>query len=170
MDLNRLEDADFKRIEDALYRHKLLVIRGQKELTPESQYAFNMRFDPESPGHHGHGGAKEVMKAKVQGRTNVTQGQPSLPCVGGQIRIVGKGTVPAGHYGTDASISLGRRGANKSWHIEPLSSDELATGHTRFDRFHIDAQLYPRDNYLARVTTIWAHTVRLYPSDGLIFY
>jgi len=49
VDLNRLSDSEFKVIEQALYRYKVLIIPGQGELEPDNQFAFVRRFDPDAP-------------------------------------------------------------------------------------------------------------------------
>lgn len=44
IDLNKLTDADFDFISDALHRHKLLVFKEQPEmLTPQQQYLLTSR-------------------------------------------------------------------------------------------------------------------------------
>lgn len=102
------------------------------------------------------------------------------------VRIVGRGTLPAGHYGTLEPMEL-KAGSHQAWHKAPLSDEELASGDTRFSvrprasasahslyfvvedrelmrtchwsqRWHQDAQYKP-GNHTARVTTIYAHTL-----------
>ncbi|GAA5929052.1 hypothetical protein JCM3775_006720 [Rhodotorula graminis] len=155
VDLNQLSREDFKEIEYALYKYRLLVVRDQPDLRPESQYRINCLFDPDATGKHGHGDAKEVMK-EFKGKKNLTGGLPSVPdCE--MVRIVGRGTLPAGHYGTTEPMEL-KAGSHQAWHKTPLSDDELASGDTRFSRWHQDAQYKP-GNHTARVTTIYAHTL-----------
>ncbi|KPV77107.1 uncharacterized protein RHOBADRAFT_10194, partial [Rhodotorula graminis WP1] len=144
VDLNQLSREDFKEIEYALYKYRLLVVRDQPDLRPESQYRINCLFDPDATGKHG-----------VR-RKNLTGGLPSVPdCE--MVRIVGRGTLPAGHYGTTEPMEL-KAGSHQAWHKTPLSDDELASGDTRFSRWHQDAQYKP-GNHTARVTTIYAHTL-----------
>lgn len=58
------------------------------------------------------------------------------------IRIIGKGH-QGSHYGLkDMTIDAPPL---HSWHAVKLSDDEFETGHTRFQRWHIDAPLYDRD-------------------------
>ncbi|GAA5898946.1 hypothetical protein JCM6882_004036, partial [Rhodosporidiobolus microsporus] len=153
VDLNDLSDADFKKIEHALYTHRLLVIKDQPDLHPSKQYALNCAFDPEATGKHGHGNAKEVMK-KFKGKVNLTGGLPSVPdCE--MVRIVGRGHLTAGHYGTTEPLEL-KSGSHQAWHKEALTDEELKGGLTRFQRWHIDSQM-TRGNHTARVTTIYAH-------------
>lgn len=40
-------------IEYALYKYRLLVVRDQPDLRPESQYRINCLFDPDATGKHG---------------------------------------------------------------------------------------------------------------------
>lgn len=49
VDLNHLSDSEFKIIEQALYRHKVLIIPNQESLEPDNQFEFVRRFDPAAP-------------------------------------------------------------------------------------------------------------------------
>ncbi|GAA6042663.1 hypothetical protein JCM8097_008275 [Rhodosporidiobolus ruineniae] len=159
VDLNDLSEADFKIIEHALYTHRLLVVRSQPGLHPQKQYELNCRFDPEASGKHGHGDKKEVMKT-FKGKHNLTGGLPAIPdCE--MVRLVGRGLLPAGHYGTTEPLEL-KAGSHRGWHEECLTDEEMDAGITRFQRWHIDAQL-KRGNHTARVTTIYAHQLPVGP-------
>ena len=59
------------------------------------------------------------------------------------VRLIGKGYQGADHYGIkDTTI---KKEIAHAWHDKPLSAEEYASGHTRFQRWHIDAPLYARD-------------------------
>ncbi|GAA5836770.1 hypothetical protein JCM11251_005783 [Rhodosporidiobolus azoricus] len=169
VDLNNLSDSDFKQIEYALYKYRLLVIKDQSDLHPQKQYELNCAFDPEATGKHGHGNAKEVMK-KFKGKHNLTGGLPKTdlffpPRPVQMVRIVGRGHLPAGHYGTEEPLEL-KSGSHQAWHKDPLTDTELKSGITRFQRWHIDAQL-SKGNHTARVTTIYAHKLPQGPPVNL---
>ncbi|GAA5868297.1 hypothetical protein JCM8547_002309 [Rhodosporidiobolus lusitaniae] len=152
VDLNKLSKEDFKAIELALYTHRLLVVKDQPGLHPAKQYELNCRFDPGAEGKHGHGDAKSALKSR-----NLTGGLPSVP-EADMVRIVGRGHLPAGHYGTTEPMEL-KAGSHQSWHKEGLTDKELESGITRFQRWHMDAQLAVDKGHTARVTTIYAHTL-----------
>ena len=59
------------------------------------------------------------------------------------IRIVGKGYQGADHYGLK-ELTL-KSAPLHSWHEDKLPDEEFQKGHTRFQRWHIDAPLYGRD-------------------------
>ncbi|KAI5475013.1 hypothetical protein MNV49_002105 [Pseudohyphozyma bogoriensis] len=183
VDLNNLDDATFKTIEEALYVHKLLVIKDQKHLTPVKQYEFNRRFDPKASGQHGHGTHKDQSK-QFKGKKNITGGLPGVPeCE--DVRIVGKGTVGPGHYGTTEDTVM-NGASHATWHKFPLTNEEIEAGETRFQRWHIDVsrlgktlsllarhgliiRLFPKNNHTAKVTTLWAHTLPKGPNINLRF-
>lgn len=49
VDVNDLSEAAFKELEEAVYRHRVVVLKGQKGLLPRSQQAMAIRFDPSTP-------------------------------------------------------------------------------------------------------------------------
>jgi len=57
--------------------------------------------------------------------------------------VIGKGYQGEDHYGIkDYTI---RKPLSHGWHDLPLPDEDFANGHTRFQRWHIDAPLYARD-------------------------
>jgi alpha-ketoglutarate-dependent taurine dioxygenase len=46
VDLNQLSDADFEIIRNAIYVHKVVVVKGQHNLIPAKQFDFVHRLDP----------------------------------------------------------------------------------------------------------------------------
>lgn len=59
------------------------------------------------------------------------------------VRLIGKGYQGEDHFGLkDTTI---RKEVAHHWHHDKLSNEEFLTGHTRFQRWHIDAPLYARD-------------------------
>jgi alpha-ketoglutarate-dependent taurine dioxygenase len=83
----------------------------------------------------------------LSARITNTQKQAARDIVGipgaENVRLIGKGYQGTDHYGIkDLTIN---RGHLHSWHGKPIPEEEFAAGHTRFQRWHIDAPLYGRD-------------------------
>lgn len=66
-------------------------------------------------------------------------GIPSAP----NVRLIGKGYQGADSYGIQDFTAAG--GASNSWHEHPPSAAAFSAGHTRFQRWHMDAPLYERE-------------------------
>lgn len=49
VDANEMSEGEFKELEEAVYRHRVVVLKGQKGLLPKSQQALAIRFDPTTP-------------------------------------------------------------------------------------------------------------------------
>jgi alpha-ketoglutarate-dependent taurine dioxygenase len=59
------------------------------------------------------------------------------------VRLIGKGYQGEDHFGLkDTTI---RKELAHAWHHDKLSDADYESGHTRFQRWHIDAPLYQRD-------------------------
>lgn len=58
LDLNDITDADVRHLSDAIWTHKVVVVKGQKDLPPIKQWELVTRFDPDSPQVHSHGDMK----------------------------------------------------------------------------------------------------------------
>jgi alpha-ketoglutarate-dependent taurine dioxygenase len=56
---NAKQDVDVKALSDAIWTHKVVVVRGQQNLAPIKQWELVTRFDPEAPQVHSHGDLKE---------------------------------------------------------------------------------------------------------------
>ncbi|VVT45165.1 uncharacterized protein SAPINGB_P000659 [Magnusiomyces paraingens] len=127
-----LNDVDFQKLKEGLLTHSVLVIPGQENLLPSSQYQITKRMDPTCEGGYGH--SKEFRHDKsVLRRDGVSV--PDQP----QVQVLGQGTFK-GHYGMD-SITL-RHPTHFDFHQTPLTDEEVAKGYTRFYRWHIDSALY----------------------------
>ena len=59
------------------------------------------------------------------------------------VRIVGKGFQGRNHYGLE-NLTIEKNPLHE-WHAVPLADDNFEMGHTRFQRWHLDAPLYDRD-------------------------
>lgn len=131
-DPSKLNENDFKTLKDGLFTYSVLVIPGQENLSPNSQYLLTKRMDPTCEGAYGH--AKEFRHEKsVLRRDGVSvASQP-------QVQILGQGTFK-NHEGMD-SITL-RHPTHFDFHKDILSQSEVDDNYTRFYRWHIDSALY----------------------------
>jgi hypothetical protein len=55
-------DSDVKNLSDAIWTHKIVVVKGQKNLAPSKQWELVTRFDPDAPQVHSHGDMKTFKK------------------------------------------------------------------------------------------------------------
>lgn len=53
-----MTDSDVKALSDAIWTHKLVVVKGQSHIHPKKQWELVTRFDPAAPQVHGHGDLK----------------------------------------------------------------------------------------------------------------
>jgi alpha-ketoglutarate-dependent taurine dioxygenase len=59
------------------------------------------------------------------------------------VRVIGKGYQGDDHFGLKETTI--RKEPAHLWHSDKLADEDFAAGHTRFQRWHIDAPLYARD-------------------------
>ncbi|KZL63849.1 alpha-ketoglutarate dependent xanthine dioxygenase [Colletotrichum tofieldiae] len=141
-----LASASFIRLDaiceslDAIWTHKVVIVKGQKHIHPRKQWELVTRFDPEAPLVHSHG---DLATFNAKGGL-LSKGRDVLAIPGVEnVRVIGKGYQGENHYGIlDRTI---RKPLSHGWHDAKLSDDEFESGHTRFQRWHIDAPLYARD-------------------------
>ncbi|OCF44414.1 hypothetical protein I317_01674 [Kwoniella heveanensis CBS 569] len=130
-------DADFEVIQDALYRHLVVVIKGQKDLEPENQLALNRRFDPGATSY-GHSNNSQRRQGSILSKDGITI--PSVP----QVQVLGEGPLDTSarswYKGLEGVVM--RHPTHQLFHRHHLSVAELAEAKTRFYRWHIDAALY----------------------------
>lgn len=139
-----LNDADFKTLSDAVLTYLVLIIPGQAELAPKSQYLLTKRFDPSIPepkeegtASYGHGKEFRHDKSVLRKDGTSVKHQP-------QVQILGQGVFEAGELGNEngEQISL-THPSHTSFHHKPLTEEQiLKEGRTRFYRWHIDSALY----------------------------
>ncbi|EUC47380.1 hypothetical protein COCMIDRAFT_90268 [Bipolaris oryzae ATCC 44560] len=140
LDLGNISDAEVKALSEAIWIHKLVVVKGQKNLTPIKQWELVTRFDPKAPQFHSHGDVKTFSK---QGGL-LSKGRDVLGIPGAEnVRLIGKGYQGEDHYGLK-DVTL-KKGILHVWHVNVPTNEEYEAGHTRFQRWHIDAPLYARD-------------------------
>ncbi|USP82227.1 hypothetical protein yc1106_09501 [Curvularia clavata] len=140
LDLNDISDEDVKSLSDAIWTHKVVIVKGQKNLAPIKQWELVTRFDPEAPQVHSHGDTKTFSaKGGVLSAGRDVFGIPGVE----NVRLIGKGFQGEDHYGLK-NVDI-KRGLGHDFHAEDLDPEEFNAGHTRFHRWHIDAPLYARE-------------------------
>ncbi|KPV72736.1 uncharacterized protein RHOBADRAFT_55432 [Rhodotorula graminis WP1] len=123
----------FKALEDAVYRYKVVVVKHQDRLAPEQQYEVVKAFDPAAQGEQGHNNATvehKGQKSLLFGIGNAIGTHPEVKLVGGGIqseRFGGRVLKQADHV---------------AYHKHPLSETEREAGLTRWHRWHMDAALF----------------------------
>ncbi|KAK0185217.1 Clavaminate synthase-like protein [Armillaria mellea] len=146
-DPTNFTQEEFATIENALYKHGLLLFRNI-DLSPEKQYTLNRAFDP-SCDDFGHGN-NEIDKNKKSILHPDLKTIPRVP----QVQLIGNGTV-YNHEGiTEATL---KHPSHTTFHKTRVSPEDEAKGVTRFFRWHIDAALY--DRRTPKVTTLYAISV-----------
>lgn len=166
-----LNDSDFERLQTALQTYLVVIIPGQRDLLPKSQYLLTKRFDPSIPepkkdaGFGGYGHGKEFRHAQSVLRKDGTsvKSQP-------QVQILGQGVFEADEPGNEngESISL-THPSHTTFHKDVLSEEEIKVQNkTRFYRWHIDSALYGLSPPL--VTTLLGIRVPPTTSTSVIDY
>lgn len=72
-----MTDHDVKALSDAIWTHKVVVVKGQKHIHPIKQWELVTRFDPTAPLVHSHGDLKTFNEKG--GVLSVSISFPSLP-------------------------------------------------------------------------------------------
>ncbi|KAF2444154.1 Clavaminate synthase-like protein [Karstenula rhodostoma CBS 690.94] len=140
IDLEDISDSEVKALADAIWTHKLVIVKGQHHVRPIKQWELVTRFDPDAPLVHSHGDLKTFNK---QGGL-LSKGRDVYGVPGAEnVRLIGKGYQGHDHFGLKGTTV--RKEPGHAWHNDPLSDEEYTKGHTRFQRWHIDAPLYARD-------------------------
>lgn len=118
VDLENVTAEQLRAIEEALYRHSVLVFPGQ-EVSPEKQYALTKHFDPSCEGY-GHGDRQKDSILHPDLKTI-----PRVP----QVQLIGNGPV-AEHEGL-SNVTL-RHPHYRTFHKTVVSDEEEANGVTRY--------------------------------------
>ncbi|KAJ9157778.1 Clavaminate synthase-like protein [Pleurostoma richardsiae] len=140
LNLEDISDADVKALSDAIWTHKVVVVKGQQHIHPRKQWELVTRFDPDAPHVHSHGDIKTfTTKGGLLSKNRDTYAVPGVE----NVRIIGKGYQGENHYGLE-NCTVQKAPAHE-WHAVPLPQEEYERGHTRFQRWHIDAPLFIRD-------------------------
>ncbi|KAJ9138173.1 Clavaminate synthase-like protein [Pleurostoma richardsiae] len=140
LDLSEISDEDVQALSDAVWTHKVVVVKGQKDLAPIKQWELVTKFDPDAPQVHSHGNINSFNKnGGILAKYREVVGIPGAE----NVRLIGKGYQGEDHYGIkDLTVS---HPLSHDWHAVELPDEEFAKGHTRFQRWHIDAPLYARE-------------------------
>jgi alpha-ketoglutarate-dependent taurine dioxygenase len=144
LDIPSLSDSEFAALERAVFTHQVVVVRDQARLSPQHQFELTRRFDP-TVKTYGHGNRVDIMKQSVLMQDLVSI--PDFP----QVKLLGNGRVQ-NHEGI-ADVML-QHPSHRSFHLTPLSDEQMADGLTRFYRWHMDAALY--ELHPPKVTTLLA--------------
>ena len=124
-------DADFNTIHDALYKHQVLVFKGQGHVSPHAQYQITQRFDPDATASYGHGKTLDAKRSVLHPDLKTVPRQP-------QVQVIGNGFVE--EYEGLKNFQL-RHPHHRTFHATTIpEKDDLQF--TRFYRWHIDAALY----------------------------
>ena len=141
LDLNGISTADVNTLRRAIWTHKVLVIKGQKDLDPKKHWELVTRLDPDAPQIHSHG---DVATFNKKGGV-LTKGRPIIGIPGAEnVRLIGKGYQGEDHYGIK-NLNIEKCLTHLDFHADKQADEEFERGNTRFQRWHIDAPLYARD-------------------------
>ncbi|KAH7109423.1 TfdA family taurine catabolism dioxygenase TauD [Dendryphion nanum] len=158
LDVNNLSEADWNVIHDALYKYSVLVLKGQNNATPKSQYELTQRFDPAST-NYGHGKTLDTKRSILHPDLKTIPHQP-------QVQVIGNGFLSS--YEGLENITL-KHPHHKTFHKTCIPPHE-DLDYTRFYRWHIDAALYelhpPRVTSLMAVKVPQGRTQTLRYDDG----
>ncbi|GLI82204.1 hypothetical protein PoHVEF18_010611 [Penicillium ochrochloron] len=140
VDLNNISDDDVDRLQAAIWRHKVIVVKAQHNLNPKKQWELVTRLDPKASDGHSHG---DLTTFRAKGGL-LAQGREVVGIPGAEnVRLIGKGFQGENHFGiVNHTIE---RGLSNDFHAVPPSVEEFEQGITRFQRWHIDAPLYGKD-------------------------
>ncbi|KAJ5646860.1 hypothetical protein N7490_003232 [Penicillium lividum] len=140
VDLNNISDEDVDRLKDAVWRHKVIVVKAQHNLDPKKQWELVTRLDPNARDGHSHG---DLNTFRAKGGL-LAQGREVVGIPGAEnVRLIGKGFQGENHFGIENHTI--ERGLSNDFHAVPPLIAEFESGITRFQRWHIDAPLYGKD-------------------------
>ncbi|KAL6230974.1 hypothetical protein BDW75DRAFT_244342 [Aspergillus navahoensis] len=140
ININDISHEDVDRLKAAVWRHKVILVKGQQDLDPKKQWELVKRLDPNATNGHSHG-SLTTFRAKggmlAQGREVV--GIPGAE----NVRLIGKGFQGEDHFGIK-NLTV-ERGLSNDFHAVPPSLEDFENRITRFQRWHLDAPLYGKD-------------------------
>ncbi|KAK0465861.1 uncharacterized protein EV420DRAFT_798336 [Desarmillaria tabescens] len=150
-DPTNFTQEEFATIEDALYKHDLLLFRNA-DVSPEKQYALNRAFELDDPvcDDFGHGN-NEIDKNNKSILHPDLKTIPRVP----QVQLLGNGTI---YNHEDISQATLKHPSHTTFHKTRVSPEDETKGATRFFRWHIDAALYD-NRRTPKVTTLYAINV-----------
>ncbi|KIA75403.1 hypothetical protein HK57_00122 [Aspergillus ustus] len=140
VDINDISDEDVVRLKAAVWRHKVILVKGQQDLDPKKQWELVKKLDPNATDGHSHGSLKSF---RAKGGV-LAQGREVVGIPGAEnVRLIGKGFQGEDHFGIKNKTV--ERGLSNDFHAVPPSLEDFENGITRFQRWHIDAPLYDKD-------------------------
>ncbi|KAL4790926.1 hypothetical protein BDV19DRAFT_393661 [Aspergillus venezuelensis] len=140
IDLNNISHEDVDRLKAAVWRHKVVLVKGQSNLDPKNQWDLAKRLDPNATDGHSHGNLAHI---KAKGGI-LAQGRDVVGIPGAEnVRLIGKGFQGEDHFGVKNQTI--ERGLSNDFHAVPPPLDDFEKGITRFHRWHLDAPLYGKD-------------------------
>ncbi|OLN95522.1 putative dioxygenase C576.01c-like protein 2 [Colletotrichum chlorophyti] len=140
VNLENISDSDVQALSDAVWTHKVVIVKGQKHIHPSKQWELVTRFDPKAPLVHSHG---DITTFNAKGGL-LSKGRDVVAIPGVEnVRVIGNGYQGEDHYGIINKII--KRPLSHDWQDATLSDEDFEAGHTRFQRWHFDAPLYARD-------------------------
>ncbi|KAI8391002.1 taurine catabolism dioxygenase [Radiomyces spectabilis] len=142
LDLAKITDEEFKKLEEAVYTYQVVVVRGQSHVTPEVQFSLVQRFEPQVDTY-GHGAQHRASESIIARDLSPF---PTVP----QVQLLGHGTVKNYHGIEERKLT---HPSHRSFHHTTLTPEQEAEGKTRFYRWHMDAALYKLNP--PRITTLF---------------
>ena len=137
-------ETDFEELRKLVFDKLVVVIRGQFNFSPESQYKLTKMFDPESESY-GHGHDVSLMAKSILQQDLISI--PRQP----QVKLLGHGFVEEHEELTNLTL---KHPQHHGFHKHLVSKEDEALGITRFYRWHMDAALYNHNPPV--VTTLYA--------------
>lgn len=96
LNLNEISSANVEKLRTAIWTHKVLIVKAQKDLDPKKHWELVTRLDPQAPQIHSHG---DVATFNKKGGV-LTKGRPIIGIPGAEnVRLIGKGYQGDDHYG-----------------------------------------------------------------------
>ncbi|OJD32581.1 isotrichodermin c-15 hydroxylase [Diplodia corticola] len=136
VDLNDISDSDIETLREAIWEHKVIVIKNQHHLDPANQVSLARRLDPTSAVRD-----HADWIANIHPEPEKLLKMLPIRSVPGQelVHIIGKGYVDSHYHIQNETL----RGGSHDFHAKPYSRDEFEQhGRTRFHTWHMDAPFY----------------------------
>ncbi|KAL3459757.1 hypothetical protein BJX64DRAFT_301062 [Aspergillus heterothallicus] len=140
IDINNISHEDIDRLKAAVWRHKVVLVKGQQNLDPKKQWDLVKQLDPNATDGHSHGSLTTI---RAKGGI-LSQGRDVVAIPGAEnVRLIGKGFQGEDHFGVKNQTI--ERGLSNDFHAVPPPLEDFEKGITRFQRWHLDAPLYGKD-------------------------
>ncbi|OJD32477.1 alpha-ketoglutarate dependent xanthine dioxygenase [Diplodia corticola] len=140
--INSISDAEVQRLKEAIWKHKVVVVRDQGEMLPEKQLELVLRLDPSAyaPTYE-----EDISYMYPRPEEIATKPRTSSLPISHLISVVGKGKV-GDHYGLkDLTLRGSMKGLEHEYAVPFSLKDLEEKGLTRFHYWHMDAPMYRRE-------------------------